>query len=86
MADETSIMWSHVNAALFLDEVEAFTGSHFGHGTGPIFLDQLGCSGMESSLIDCNRFAGLGLHTCDHSQDAGVRCIGEEITSLLLSR
>ena len=72
--------------SLFLDEVEAFTGSHFGHGTGPIFLDQLGCSGTESSLIDCNRFAGLGLHSCDHSQDAGVRCIGEEITSLTLSQ
>ena len=72
--------------SLFLDEVEAFTGSHFGHGTGPIFLDRLGCSGTESSLIDCNRFAGLGLHSCDHSQDAGVRCIGEEITSLTLSQ
>ena len=72
--------------ALFLDEVKAFTGSHFGHGTGPIFLDQLGCSGTESSLIDCNRFAGLGLHSCDHSQDAGVSCISKEIIYLIPSQ
>ena len=61
------------------DAVEAFRGSEFGHGTGPIFLNQLGCSGTESSLVDCNRFAGLGLHSCDHSQDAGISCIGEKI-------
>jgi len=59
------------------DGVEVFTGSHFGHGAGPIFLDQLRCSGTENSLLECNRFAGLGLHSCDHFQDAGVSCIGE---------
>ena len=42
-------------------------------------MDRLDCSGTENFLIDCNRFAGLGLHSCDHSQDAGVSCIGEEI-------
>ena len=72
--------------ALLLDEVEAFTGSHFGHGIGPIFVDKLGCSGTESSLVDCNRFAGLGLHSCDHSQDAGVSCICKEIICLILSQ
>ena len=61
-----------------LDGVEAFTGSQFGGGTGPIFLDQLHCSGTESSLLQCNQLTGLGLHSCDHSQDAGVRCSGKE--------
>ena len=59
------------------DEVEAFSGSHFGGGMGPIFLDQLDCSGTESSLLQCNRFAELGLHSCDHSKDASIRCLGE---------
>ena len=59
------------------DGVEVITGSQFGQGAGPIFLDQLRCSGTESSLLECDRFAGLGLHSCDHSQDAGVSCIGE---------
>ena len=61
-----------------LDDVEAFTGSRFGGGTGPIFLDELGCTGTETSLLQCNRFTGLGLHSCDHSQDAGVSCRGKE--------
>ena len=68
------------------DGVEVLSGSQFGHGTGPIFLDQLGCSGTESSLLQCNRFAGLGLHSCDHSQDAGVSCIGEKIMCRLVKR
>jgi len=62
-----------------LDGVEVLTGSQFDHGTGPIFLDQLGCTGTETSLLQCSQFADLGLYSCDHSQDAGVRCIGMEV-------
>ena len=61
----------------FLDGVEVLTGSQFVHGTGPIFLDRLDCTGRESSLLQCRRFAELGLYSCDHSQDAGVSCIGK---------
>ena len=43
-------------------------------GTGQIVLDDLQCTGNESRLIDCPH-NGLGNHNCDHSQDAGVRCI-----------
>ena len=49
----------------------------FGEGEGPIFLQQLGCEGTESRLLECQRFTGLGLTTCDHSEDVGVRCIGK---------
>lgn len=41
----------------------------------PIFLDNLACNGTESSIMDCPRSL-LGLHQCDHSQDAGVQCYG----------
>ena len=58
------------------DEVKALGGSVFGLTSGPIFLDQLHCSGEESSLLECRRFAGLGLYTCDHFHEAGVRCPG----------
>ena len=70
---------------LFPDAVEAFRGSIFGYGTGPIFLDSLDCSGTENSLIDCDRYAGLGLHSCDHSEDAGVSCIGKKIDAVWYS-
>ena len=50
----------------------AFQRARFGQGTGPILLDDLGCSGTEQTLLDCR----LDLRTgdCSHSEDAGVRC------------
>ncbi len=47
-------------------------------GTGPIFIEQVDCSGFEGSLFECGTFSdSIGLHTCSHSEDAFVRCIGE---------
>ena len=45
-------------------------------GSGPIFLDRVSCEGVEERVIDCQR-APVGLHTCTHHQDVGVKCIGE---------
>ena len=50
--------------------------SDFTQGSGPIFLDELACDGDERSVLDCGKSAP-GLYTCTHSQDAGVRCIGQ---------
>ena len=49
------------------------TGSSVIDGTGLILLDNLGCIGSESRLIDCPH-SGLGIHDCGHYEDAGVRC------------
>ena len=46
---------------------------------GPIFLDELHCSGEERELIECERFQLLGLVQCDHTQDAGAQCKGKII-------
>ena len=45
-------------------------------GSGPIFLDRVSCEGVEERVIDCQQ-APVGLHTCTHQQDIGVKCIGE---------
>ena len=44
----------------------------FGRGTGPIYLNSVGCTGTESSLLSCS-YSGIGV-TCSHSSDAGVVC------------
>ncbi|XP_037627947.1 deleted in malignant brain tumors 1 protein-like isoform X2 [Sebastes umbrosus] len=53
--------------------VAAPHSAFFGWGFGPILLDNVGCSGNESSLTDCAH-GGLGSHDCYHGEDAGVIC------------
>ena len=47
----------------------------FESGSGMIVLDDLDCSGSEGSLFDCPSDSPLLVHDCDHSEDAGVRCL-----------
>ena len=54
----------------------ALTGSSVVDGSGQIFLHSIFCIGSESRLIDCTH-RGVGIHNCDHSEDAGVRCTGK---------
>ena len=46
----------------------------FGGGTGPILLDNVQCSGSETSLIQCPH-AGVENHNCFRFEDAGVQCL-----------
>ena len=66
----------------FLHTIDAFVLAAFdgyGMGTGPIFMDQLQCTGKESRLVDCpSASAHKGVVSCDHLQDAGVHCVGKE--------
>ena len=45
-------------------------------GDGGIYLDHVSCSGNEQALIDCSH-RGIGVHSCTHSEDAGVMCLGK---------
>ena len=58
----------------FPDAEAALKDAEFGSGTGSILLDNVNCDGDESSLFSCS-YKGWGVHNCDHSEDAGVRCI-----------
>ncbi|KAM9792637.1 scavenger receptor cysteine-rich domain-containing protein DMBT1-like [Neosynchiropus ocellatus] len=48
-------------------------GAFYGPGSGPIWLDDVNCSGRESSITDC-RHPGFGNHNCVHREDASVVC------------
>lgn len=47
--------------------------AYFGEGQGPIHLDNVRCSGTETSLGQCPA-EGQDVHDCRHSEDAGVIC------------
>nr|XP_023493698.1 deleted in malignant brain tumors 1 protein-like isoform X13 [Equus caballus] len=51
--------------------------SLFGDSSGPIFLDDVQCTGSETSLGRCHH-RGLSVHNCGHHEDAGVVCSGPE--------
>ncbi|CAG2227665.1 DMBT1 [Mytilus edulis] len=47
--------------------------SHFGAGSGQIWVDDLECSGMEADISLC-AFPGWGQTQCGHAEDVGVNC------------
>lgn len=63
----------------FLRAVFAFRTSQFGQGTGPIWLDNIHCTGTETRLDQCPH-NGIGIHNCIHFEDAGVRCTSNFIS------
>ena len=48
-------------------------GNTYGPGEGTIWMDNVNCSGSESSLDDCSH-NGWGISDCDHNNDVSIDC------------
>ena len=48
----------------------------FGQGVDPIWYDEVGCGGTEANLTECSNNP-LGIHNCNHFEDAGAVCYRE---------
>ena len=69
-----SILVEHYKCTFVLT-IKGARGYRFGGGKGGIILSRVRCEGTEATLFNCSH-DGFGLHTCDHSRDAGVDCLG----------
>ena len=73
--------WTMVDAQVVCRELgfDVFNvryNGYYGQGSGVIWLDDVNCVGNESTIENCTH-SGWGIHDCDHSEDAGVKCSSE---------
>ena len=55
--------------------INVFPG--YGGGTGPILLNDVRCTGRETSLSECS---SVSVYNCVHNNDVGVRCFKGKFT------
>ena len=59
----------------------SYSNAYFGQGTGPIQIDDVGCGGSETVLVQCSH---LTTDNCVHAEDAGVRCTPPGIVIIII--
>ena len=57
-----------------ISDVSSYSNAHFGQGSGPILLKNVGCTGSESNLMNCTHDPIGAVGDCTHEDDAGVMC------------
>ncbi|XP_012518464.1 PREDICTED: lysyl oxidase homolog 2 isoform X2 [Propithecus coquereli] len=78
--DDFSIHAAHVVCReLGYVEAKSWTASSsYGKGEGPIWLDNIYCTGKEATLAACSS-NGWGVTDCKHTEDVGVVCSEKRI-------
>ena len=52
--------------------------ARYGQGSGLILLDNVDCTGSESSLLYC-KHSGFHVENCGHHEDVSVKCAGSQL-------
>ena len=48
-------------------------------GSGDIWLESVSCSDTSTRILDDCSNAGVGVHSCAHQNDIGVKCTGKYV-------
>ena len=76
--------WSYTDADVVCTQLGlgrygfSLNSAYFGQGSGPIWLDDVQCTGSESTLASCGHLGINITRSCSHREDAGVRCYGTQ--------
>ncbi|XP_030061114.1 deleted in malignant brain tumors 1 protein-like [Microcaecilia unicolor] len=70
--EDAKLVCKQLNCGLAISVTE---NAQFGQGSGPIWLDDIKCTGNETHFGQCETEA-WEKHNCYHSEDAGVICSG----------
>ena len=67
---------SHFSAPFSTIDAVSYTSARYRRGLGPVFLNNLQCSGLETNLTECSRSQfGQSVSSCrDHSRDVSISC------------
>ncbi|MEE6515312.1 hypothetical protein FKM82_023963, partial [Ascaphus truei] len=78
--DDFSIHAAHVvcKELGYQEAVSWAPSSKYGKGEGPIWMDNVHCTGRERSIAACTS-NGWGVTDCKHSEDVGVQCSDKRI-------
>ena len=66
-----------LHGVLMLFRSTGFTvGHYYGSGSGPVWLDDVSCTGNELSLAECSH-SDWGYNDCAHSEDVSIICAAD---------